>query len=93
LNKTSEKNIESITLRGRLVGLDVELGSLHMTFSEGEDITGRLAPSYTGGAAVEVPANYTAKLIRETVIHYSTQEDRITYQLAELVRGETDQSA
>jgi hypothetical protein len=87
LNKKSEKNVEGITLRGRLVGLDVELGSFHLTFPEGEDITGKLSPSYTGGIPAEVPGSYDAKLIKETVIHYSTQEDRVTYQLLELTKS------
>jgi hypothetical protein len=84
INKKSEKSVEPITLRGRLVGLDVELGSFHMTFAEGDDISGKLAPTYTGGKPAEVPGNYTAKLLKETVIHYSTQEDRVSYQLLEL---------
>jgi hypothetical protein len=86
INKKSEKRVETITLNGRLVGLDVELGTFHMTFPEGEDISGRLSESYSGGKPAQVPGNYSAKMQKETVIHYSTQEDVETYLLLELGR-------
>lgn len=84
LNKKSEKKSESVTVRGRLVGLDVELGTFHMTFPEGEDISGKLAPDYSGGRAAQVPGNYTAILTKESVIYYSTQEDVESFLLREL---------
>jgi len=84
LNKKSEKKTEPVTVRGRLVGIDVELGTFHMTFPEGEDISGKLGPDYSGGKPAEVPGNYTAKLTKETVVYYSTQEDIETFFLRDL---------
>jgi hypothetical protein len=86
INKKTEKKIETIRLHGRLVGLDVEVGTFHMTFPEAEDISGRLAESYTGGKPAEVPGNYAATIRKESVIYYSTQEDIETYFLVELTR-------
>ena len=84
INKKSEKKIEAVTVTGRLVGIDVELGTFHMTFPEGEDISGKLAPDYSDGKPAQVPGNCRAKMTKETVIHYSTQEDVETYFLVGL---------
>src|SRR5262249_8454239 len=46
LAEKSEQTQEPITITGRLVGLDVELGTFHMTFPVGEDIKGRLAEMF-----------------------------------------------
>jgi hypothetical protein len=78
ISKKSEKTSETITLSGRLVGLDVE--------AEGEEISGKLAPAFSGADPARIPGNYIAMLTKETVIYYSTQEDKVTYQLGELRR-------
>lgn len=84
INKKSERTTDALILKGRLVGLDVEDGTFHMTFPEGEEISGKLATSYTGGRPASVPGNYTAVMTKETVIFYSTQEDKVSYYLSEL---------
>jgi len=84
LAEKSDETSEPISVRGRLVGLDVELGTFHMTFPEGEDIRGRLAGAFQEGRPSEVPGNYVADMIKTTVIYYSTREDRVTYELIEL---------
>jgi hypothetical protein len=84
ISEKSDEESELLTLTGRLAGLDVDLGTFHMTFPEGEDISGRLANSLKASHGVQIPGNYTAKLIKKTVIYYSTRQDRISYELLEL---------
>jgi len=86
LDEKSEQTQEPVTVTGRLVGLDVELGSFHMTFPEGEDIKGRLGEAFRGDRPSQVPGNYVADMIKTTVIYYSTREDRVNYELIELRR-------
>jgi hypothetical protein len=84
LDEKSDETNEPVSVRGRLVGLDVELGTFHMTFPEGEDIKGKLGEAFRGGRISEVPGNYTADMIKTTVIYYSTREDKVSYELVEL---------
>lgn len=84
LNEKSEKTIEPLELTGRLVGIDVDLGTFHLTFPEGEDIKGRLTQEFREAEPSEVPGNYVAEMIKTTVIHYSTQEDKVTHELVRL---------
>lgn len=86
IRERSEETIEPLRLVGRLVGLDVELGTFHMTFPEAEDISGRLAAGFSGGKPSEVPGHYKAELLKKTVIYYSTRQDKVTYELTELLR-------
>jgi hypothetical protein len=55
LDEKSEETSEPISVRGRLVGLDVEFGTFHMTFPEGGDIRGRLSGAFREGRPSEVP--------------------------------------
>jgi hypothetical protein len=84
LAEKSDETTEAITVKGRLVGLDVDLGTFHMTFPEGEDIRGKIGGAFREGRPAEVPGNYTADMIKTTVIYYSTREDRVSYELVEL---------
>jgi hypothetical protein len=84
LDEKSDQSREAISVKGRLVGLDVELRTFHMTFPEGEDIRGRLANAFREGKVSEVPGNYIADIVKTTVVYYSTREDKVTYELAEL---------
>jgi hypothetical protein len=84
LDERSEETRELVSVKGRLVGLDVELRTFHMTFPEGEDIRGRVGPAFKEGKVSEVPGNYIADMVKTTVVYYSTREDRVTYELVEL---------
>lgn len=85
LSEKSDETNEAITVEGRLVGLDVDLGTFHMAFAEGEDIRGRIGGAFRdGGRPSEVPGNYIAGMMKTTVIYYSTQEDKVSYELVEL---------
>jgi hypothetical protein len=84
LDERSEDTRELVSVKGRLVGLDVELRTFHMTFPEGEDIRGRVGPAFKEGKVSEVPGNYIADMVKTTVVYYSTREDRVTYELVEL---------
>jgi hypothetical protein len=84
LAEKSDETTEAVTVRGRLVGLDVDLGTFHMTFPEGEDIRGRIGGAFRQSKPAEVPGNYIADMIKTTVIYYSTQEDKVSYELVEL---------
>jgi hypothetical protein len=85
IKEKSEVTTDALTLAGRLAGLDVDLGTFHMTFPEGADISGRLAEDFVRDSAVRVPGNYTATLVKSTVIYYSTQQDKVTFVLERLI--------
>lgn len=84
LAEKSDETSEHVTVRGRLVGLDVDVGTFHMVFPEGDDIKGKLGGAFREGRVSEVPGNYFAEMIKTTTIYYSTREDRVVYELVEL---------
>jgi hypothetical protein len=84
LDERSEETNETVSVRGRLVGLDVDVGTFHMTFPEGEDIRGRLGGMVTRDRPSQVPGNYIADMVKTTVVYYSTREDNTRYELLEL---------
>lgn len=86
LAERSEESTEDLTVDGRLVGINVETGTFHLTVPEGEDIKGRLGGGFKDGNPSEVPGNYISALVKTTVIYYSTKEDKVTYELVELRR-------
>jgi hypothetical protein len=84
LDEKSDEANEPVSVRGRLVGLDIELGTFHMTFPEGEDIKGKIGGAFQEGRISEVPGNYIANMKKTTIIYYSTREDKVSYELVEL---------
>jgi hypothetical protein len=84
LAEKSEETTEPVAVEGRLVGLDVKLGTFHMTFAQGEDVKGRLGDAFRERRVGKIPGNYFADMVKKTVIYYSTQEDKIAYELVGL---------
>jgi hypothetical protein len=81
LDERSEESNENVSVQGRLVGLDVDVGTFHMTFPEGEDIRGRLGDMVTSDRPSQVPGNYIANMVKTTIVYYSTRENKVTYKL------------
>jgi hypothetical protein len=84
ISEKSDEISEPLTLGGRLAGMDIDVGTFHMTFPEGEDISGRLATGFSSAAGFQIPGNYTAHLTKKTIVYYSTRQDRVVYELVSL---------
>jgi hypothetical protein len=85
ISEKSEETSEPLTLVGRLAGMDVDVGTFHMTFPDGEDISGHLAPGFRSADGFQIPGNYTAHLLKKTIIYYSTRQDKVVHELVNLV--------
>lgn len=82
LDSKSEEEEEPLTLDGTVVGLDVEVGTFHMTFPDGEEIRGKLADSFAG--PTEIPHRYRATIKKLLATYYSTRQDEVHYILESL---------
>lgn len=78
LERKSDDSVTKHTLRGRLVGLDIDLKTFHLSFPESEDIKGKLSEEFfeAGGPSL-VPGDYSFNLERHESIFYSTKKDEV----------------
>lgn len=84
IGEVGDAKEEELKLGARLVGIDLAQSTFHLQVEGADDIRGRLAE---GGATIDptmVPALYSVALIRRTQTQYSTDEDRVTYELLRL---------
>lgn len=72
IDETGDEETESVTLTGRLAGLDVDTDYFHLTFPEADEIKGKLAENFSQVEGVAVPGVYRADLVKTTRLHYST---------------------
>ena len=82
----SDKNIESVTHTGELLGIDVDQSTsyFHIRTDDGTKIDGRLADTFPMSREWAVHVRYHASLLRVTTIRYATGEEKIDWQLAAL---------
>jgi len=86
INLTSEERISEITVHADLVGVDVARRSFHLKLDTGENIRGSIAEDMeiSEKQTVELPKRYKAHVRTTEKIHYSTEEEDITYNLLSL---------
>jgi len=82
---TSDEEEEHITLFGKLVGGDIVTRTFHMQFESGDDIKGGMEESYKPETDhLNLGELYTARIMKRTKIHYSTEQEDISYSLISL---------
>jgi hypothetical protein len=77
--QTSDETEETVTLFGRLVGGDIKARTFHMEFETGDDIRGGMHKSFKPETDLNLGEHYTAKVIKRTKIHYSTEQEDTAY--------------
>jgi hypothetical protein len=92
IEKKSDKFEESLSVSGILTAWNVPRRTFLLEFPEGESISGQWAKEFDGSVTREIPARYRADLIKETVIHYASEEDDTKWYLVNL-RNETNPPA
>ena len=85
---TSEERISELTVHANLVGVELTRRSFHLKSDTGEDIRGSLAEDIdiSEKQTVELPRRYKAHVRKTEKIHYSTEEEDISYNLLNLER-------
>lgn len=82
--QTSEKVENEFDIEGWLVGIDVKYRSFHMEVEGLGDIKGKILGEIDPEHTVKLPAFYKAKIRSETIIHYSTDKEEVSYFLVSL---------
>jgi hypothetical protein len=80
---TSDERISELTIHADLVGVDVARRIFHLKSDTGEDIRGSLAKDLdiSEKQTVELPKRYRVQIRKTEKIHYSTEEEDISYNL------------
>lgn len=81
ISETSEEVSEEFTLTGMLLGTDVATRTFHLQPDNGSDIRGKSGEIISTSHPVAVPKRYTAVLRKTTKIHYSTEQEDVSYEL------------
>lgn len=84
IDKTSEEKTERVTLEGELYAANLKSRTFAMRFETGEDITGSFGDAISEAHKAELPSRYIVVLDVTTKIHYSLQENEISYFLSEI---------
>lgn len=82
--ETSDEISENFSVIGELVGTDVTKKTFHLRPGDGGDIRGSSGDVISQSRSVEVPRLYKAKIRKTTKIHYSTEQEDVSYELLEL---------
>jgi hypothetical protein len=84
ISETSDESSEEFTLGGLLVGTDVTKRTFHFQPDDGSDVRGKSGEVISPSHPVEVPKRYEAALRKTTKIHYSTEQEDVSYELLKL---------
>jgi hypothetical protein len=80
---TSDQQVETVTVVGRLVAADVEQRRFRLKVDK-QRIRGFYTDAISLEQTVELPKMYRATLRKTTVTYYSTEQDQVTYELLSL---------
>ncbi|MFC1966567.1 hypothetical protein ACFLWI_06480 [Chloroflexota bacterium] len=85
---TSDENISELTVHADLVGVDVARRSFHLKLDTGEDLRGSLAKDLdiSEKQTIELPKRYMVRIRKTEKMHYSTEEEDISYNLLNVER-------
>jgi len=85
---TSDEKISELTVHADLVGVDVARRSFHLKLDTGEDLRGSLAEDLdiNEKQTIELPKRYMVQIRKTEKIHYSTEEEDISYNLLNVER-------
>lgn len=82
--RTSEMVENEYEVEGLLVGIDTKYRSFHMEVQGMADIKGKILGEIDPDHTVKLPAFYKARIRTETIIHYSTEKEEVSYYLVSL---------
>jgi hypothetical protein len=82
----SEDTREIIDYTGRLTGADIQTKHFRFEPDGGEAVAGSFSDAINETHAVTLPARYKAHLEKNTRIHYSSEQEQITWNLLSLER-------
>jgi hypothetical protein len=81
---TSEDERETIDWAGRLTGADVKTRRFRFEPDGGEAVHGSFVDAINEAHVVTLPSRYLAHLEKSTRIHYSSEEEQVTWKLLSL---------
>lgn len=87
IDQTSDETEQPIELFGRLVGGDIKTRTFHMEFESGDDVKGGMDESFKPETDLNLGEHYTAKIIKRTKIHFSTEKEDTSYTLISLYKS------
>ncbi len=82
--RTSERVINEYEIEGQLVGIDSKYKTFHLEVQSIPDIKGKTLFEIDPDHPIIFPAYYRARIRTETVIHYSTEKEEVSYFLLSL---------
>jgi hypothetical protein len=85
IDETSEESVTELTIDGTLVGANVEARTFVLHLDEGGDIRGNFTDAISTAHKAEIPKRYQAKILKTAKVKYSTNEEKLTYQLLSLI--------
>jgi hypothetical protein len=83
---TSEDTRETINAPGRLTGADIKTRRFRFEPDGSEAVAGSFSDAINEAHTVTLPARYRAHLEKHTRIHYSSEEEQVTWTLLSLDR-------
>ena len=87
----SEEVSEDITLTGQLVGYNVHAGRFAFEAPDADVINGSFTKEFEA-VQRQVPRQYTARVIKQTIQHYASDRDDVSWFLVSLSEQENDNS-
>lgn len=84
---TSDQTVETITVTGRLIGIDTSTKRFRLELPNGEEIAGSSGDVVNEGHSVVVPSQQTARIEVKTKVHYSIDKEEKSWRLLSLSEG------
>jgi hypothetical protein len=84
IDATSEETTHEMELLGELFAADLQSKTFRMRFEQGEPIKGHFDDAISPEHHAELPRLYKATIRKTTKVHYSLQEDEVSYFLVSL---------
>lgn len=84
ISQTSETTHGEFEATGVLLAADLVQRSFRLQSDEGDIIKGKFTDAISQTHTVELPRRYRALISKSTTIHYSTEEEDVSYQLLRL---------
>jgi hypothetical protein len=85
IDQASEEKVETFTITGELLGLDVGASnSFRLSAPGAQDIYGKIGDAFNKAQLYEIHGRYFASVIKKSKIYYSTEREDEWWELAEL---------
>lgn len=84
ISATSDDETQELNLTGEMVGADVSNRTFHFRTDDGADVRGNSGGVIDQTHSVELPKRYAAKVRKTTKVLFSTDEEKVAYDLLQL---------